>query len=83
MTEGRHVNATNDRPVDIFLDVAGLAAWFSERGRPTSKRQIYRLAEAGWPIFKIGGKLSARVSALENHIACEEIRATARRRRLE
>ncbi len=83
VTEGRHVNAANDRPVDFLLDIDGIREFFSARGRPMSKRQAYRLAEAGWPIFKIGGRLTARVSALENHIACEEIRATARRRRLE
>ena len=81
MTEGRQ-NAANDRPVDIFLDVYGVAAWFTERGRPTSKRMVYRLAEAGWPIFKIGGRLLARESALQNHIECQELKATARRRRL-
>ncbi len=81
MTEGRHVNAANDRPVDLLLDVDGIAEFFSARGRPMSKRQAYRRAEAGWPIFKLAGRLTARVSALENHIVCEEIRATARRRR--
>ncbi len=83
MTEGRRVNVTNDRPVDFLLDIDGIREFFSARGRPMSKRQAYRLAESGWPIFKIGGRLTARGSALENKIICEEIRATARRRRLE
>ena len=63
VTEGRHVNAANDRPIDTFLDIGGIAEWFSARGRPMSKRQAYRLAEAGWPIFKIAGRLSSRPTA--------------------
>ncbi len=74
-------DATNGGLVDRFLDVDGIARWFTERGRPTTKRQVYRLAEDGWPILKVRGKLLARPSALENHIVCEEIKATARRRR--
>ena len=74
-------DATNGGLVDRFLDAEGVAQWFTERGRPTTKRQVYRLAEDGWPIIKIGGKLLARASALENHIAVEEIKAMARRRR--
>ena len=76
-----NTDATNGGLVDRFLDAEGVARWFSARGRPTTKRQVYRLAEAGWPIVKVGGKFLARPSALEHHIACEEIRATARRRR--
>ncbi len=74
-------DATNGGLVDRFLDVDGIARWFTERGRPTTKRQVYRLAEDGWPILKVRGQLLARPSALENHIVCEEIKATARRRR--
>ena len=74
-------DATNGGLVDRFLDVDGVARWFTERGRPTTKRQVYRLAEDGWPIVKVRGKLLARASALENYISCREIEATARRRR--
>ena len=74
-------DATNGGLFDRFLDAEGVARWFTERGRPTTKRQVYRLAQDGWPIIRVRGKLLARASALENHIACEEIKATARRRR--
>ncbi len=81
VTEGRDMDARHGGPVDRFLDVDGVARWFTERGRPMTARQVYRLAEAGWPILKVGGKLLARASALQNHIICQEIKATTRRRR--
>ena len=37
-----------------------------------SARQVYRMAEQGWPIFYILGKLAARPSAIRREMARRE-----------
>jgi hypothetical protein len=40
-------------------------------------RQVYRLAERGWPIFRIQGKLAARPSAIQAEMTRRETAAGA------
>jgi hypothetical protein len=44
-----------------------------------SERQVYRLPEQGWPIFKLLNKLTCRPSAMREHAARLEAATTAER----
>jgi hypothetical protein len=43
-----------------------------------SPRQVYRMPEEGWPIFKIRGKLAARPRSMRAEMARREAEATRR-----
>jgi hypothetical protein len=61
-----------DTVLDTDLEIGAEAIAQNIFQGKVSSRQVYRMAEQGWPVFRIQNKLAARPSAVRAEMARRE-----------